>query len=312
MPAMSAPQQSLAMSVQGFSIQKSEIWRQSYSAAAATVRFRAYTRYAIAHLGFARSPLQRGVRSANVDPLRRSRYPNPGHLGSSSHVALFNQISSEGVTGAETITTANSAWPPQLQDDLSESVGSEILHVQLAQTLEMLADEFKIESLTDLVKFWLAKGASLALAEPIVLQCTESAEYFLAPQRSTALNHYNSLVQDLVRNSASLLAFARTSTLSDYIHQFCGQNIRLETIGIFVAAVIRASIDVPFFPPLYATESERYRLRQLLTTLANYALELCLSIDCLNDLQLIFQYEYWIVLSYVHGDQSRWLHRSGP
>jgi hypothetical protein len=246
-----------------------------------------------------------------VNPLRRGRYPNPGHLGSSSHVALFEQIPSESPTGAESISTADFAWPVQLQDELSESVGSGISCMHLAKTLKVLDEEFRISSLIDLVKFWLAKGVNLALAEPIVLQCTESAEQFLAPRRSTDSNYYSSLVQDLVNNSASPLAFSKTSTLSDYTHQFCGQNIRLETLGIFLVTVIRATIDIPFFPPLYAIEAQRRRLRYLGTALINSTLELCLSIDCLNDLQLIFQYEHWIVMSYIYGDQSRWLHCKG-
>jgi hypothetical protein len=184
--------------------------------------------------------------------------------------------------------------------------------MNLAQTLELLIKEFKIASLTDLVKFWLAKGVNLALAEPIVLQSTESAEQFLASRISTDSNCYKPVVQDLLKNSASPLVLTRISTLSDYTHQFCGQNIRLETLGIFLVTVIRATIDIPFFPPLYVTEAERHRLRQLGTALINCALELCLSIDCLNDLQLIFQYEHWIVTSYVHGDQSGWLHSSKP
>jgi hypothetical protein len=238
--------------------------------------------------------------------LRRRRYPNPGHLGSSSHVALFDQIPSEVTTATEPVTTTGFAWPAQLHDELSEPIGSGTSSIHLAQTLKVFVEEFKIASLTDLVKFWLAKGVNLALAEPIVLQCTKSAEQFLAPRRSTDSNHYNSVVQDLVKKSASPLVFSKASTLSDYTHQFCGQNIRLETVGIFLVAVIRASVDIPFFPPLYTTEAERYRLRQLGTALVNCAVELCLSIDCLNDLQLIFQYEHWIVTSYVHGDHSRW------
>jgi hypothetical protein len=193
----------------------------------------------------------------------------------------------------------------QLQDELSESVGSGTLCTHLAQMLEAFVEEFKIASLIDLVKFWLAKGVNLALAEPIVLQCTESAEDYLVQRRSTSANCYNSIVKDLMKNSASPLMFTKTSTLYDYTHQFCGQNMRLETLGIFLVTAIRASIDIPFFPPLYTTEAERHRLRQLGTSLINCALELCLSLDCLNDLQLIFQYEHWIVISYVHGDQSR-------
>jgi hypothetical protein len=193
----------------------------------------------------------------------------------------------------------------QLQDGLSYTAGSESPCRNLAQTLEVLFEEFRFASLIALVKFWLAKGVNLALAEPIVLQCTESAEQFLAPQRSTGSNYYNSLVQDLLKNSARPLTFVKTSTLLEYTNQFCGRHIRLETLGIFLVTIIRASIDIPFFPPLYATEAERDRLGQLGTTLTDCALELCLSIDCLNDLQLIFQYEHWIVNSYVHGDHSR-------
>ncbi len=191
-----------------------------------------------------------------------------------------------------------------MRDDFNEPFGSEISVVHLARMLELLLKEFNITSLKDLVKFWLAKGVNLALAEPIVLHCTENAAQYLAPQRST---DYNSIVQDLVKNSARSFTFTKTSTLSNYVHQFCGHNMRLETIGIFLAAVVRASIDIPFFPPLYVAEVEMHRLRQLVTVFMNCALELCLSLDCLNDLQIIFQYEHWIVLSYVHGNQSTWL-----
>jgi hypothetical protein len=108
------------------------------------------------------------------------------------------------------------------------------------------------------------------------------------------------------------LVLASTSTLSDFLRQFCGQNMRLESLGIFLAAVVRASIDIPFFSALYTTEAERLRFKQLVIARVDCALELCLSIDCLNDLQLIFQYEHWILLSYVHGDQSKWLRYPGP
>ncbi|KUJ09037.1 uncharacterized protein LY89DRAFT_318376 [Mollisia scopiformis] len=249
-----------------------------------------------------RSLLQREERSENATPLRRSRYPNPGHLGSSSHVALFDQISYDSPTAANASSRADLAGPGQ--DDVGESIGSGIACTDLAQKLEGFLDQFRIASLADLVKFWLAKGVNLALAEPIVLQCTEGAEQFLAIRRSTGSNTYSSLVQDLLKSSAKPLVFGKTSTLSDYTHQFCGENMRLETLGIFLIAVIRASIDIPFFPPLYATEAERHHLRQLGTAIISCTLELCLSLDCLNDLQLIFQYEHWILMSYVYGDQS--------
>ena len=102
--------------------------------------------------------------------------------------------------------------------------------------------------------------------------------------------------------SVSPCLFIKKIVWSCMTVQFWGQNIRLETLGIFLVTLIRASIDIPFFPPLYTTESERHRLRQLGTTLINCALELCLAFDSLNHIQLIFQFEHWIVMLYIHGD----------
>jgi hypothetical protein len=68
--------------------------------------------------------------------------------------------------------------------------------------------------------------------------------------------------------------------------------------------VSRATIDIPFFPLLYNTEEQQYNLRRLATKLSDFALEISLSLDCLNDLQLMVQYENFIVHSYVDGDQS--------
>lgn len=75
-------------------------------------------------------------------------------------------------------------------------------------------------------------------------------------------------------------------------------------LGYFFSAVTRATIDIPFFPSLYTIEKEQYSLRRLTTKLSDCALEICLSLDCLNDLQLFFQYENFIVHSYMDGDQS--------
>ena len=247
----------------------------------------------------ARSTRRHGDRSVNTTPLRRPLYPNPGHLGPSSHIAIFNQISPrEG-------NRTQDSLPARVQDELSDPVEPDTAVNHVARMLERLLDEYDIGSLAGLVKTWLARGTNLALAEPFVLHCTESAEPFLRSDRAAGPNAYTSLVQRLVKNSTVSLLYTKSSTFSQFISQFCGQFIRLETIGIFLCAVIRATIDIPFFPPLYSTEVARHRFRQLATALNNSALEVCLSLDCLNDLQLIFQYEQWIVLSHAHGDHSR-------
>ena len=179
--------------------------------------------------------------------------------------------------------------------------------------LKRVLDKFDLASMKDLVMFWLAKGVSLALAEPFVKQCAETMDCV-----TTLLSHddnwHLTLASHLLQNSDRPLEYDEKSTLSSFASQFCERNVRWETLGIFLSAVVRATFDVPFFPSLYTTETGRNELQRSATRLSAYALEICLSLDCLNDLQLVFQYENSIVNSYVDGDQSKWnpSHRCPP
>lgn len=153
----------------------------------------------------------------------------------------------------------------------------------------------------DLVLFWLAKGANLALAEPFVAQCAESvSQLFTSHDEKWHLVY----AQRLLQNSVRPLQFDSSSDLESFSAQFLDHNARWETLGIFFAAVSRATIDIPFFPLLYNSEEQQYMLRRLATKLSDFSLEISLSLDCLNDLQLMVQYENFIVHSYVDGDQS--------
>ena len=102
---------------------------------------------------------------------------------------------------------------------------------------------------------------------------------------------YLDLIQRLMQNSNCLLGCNEKPTLSGFASQFCNGNVRLETLGIFLSAAIRPTVDVPFFPSLYTTETERHELQGLATELGDRSLELCLFLDRLNDFQLIVQYE---------------------
>ena len=165
--------------------------------------------------------------------------------------------------------------------------------------IKLLLDEYPLRTLKDLVSFWLAKGISLAHAESLLDSCVESMDEALNFGQPT-----DTCMEHLTRNSQIPLLFNRESTFNSYVAQFSGQNSRLETLGIFLSAVARATNDVPFFPPLYKTDEDKFRLRKLATRLSDHALEVCLSLDCLNDLQLAFQYENFIVHTFVDGDQS--------
>lgn len=226
-------------------------------------------------------------------------YPNPGFQGSLSSAAIFSHISprhqdpGSAPPEPETVPTSGVSGGPALLDN------DDIALRQGATMIRLLLEEFPLGHLKHLVSFWIAKGISLAHAESLLESCIESMD--------EALNHGHptgSCMESLTRNSQNPLLFSRESTFNSFVAQFSDGNARLETLGIFLSAVVRATNDVPFFPPLYKTDEEKFRLRKLATRLSDHALEVCLSLDCLNDLQLAFQYENFIVHTFVDGDQS--------
>lgn len=222
---------------------------------------------------------------------RQTPYPNPGYLGSSSHAAIFSHISPDGDRG-DTFQTTQS----------THSNGDDHLIQQGADTLRQLLSAFPLKGVIELVSFWLAKGVNLALTGPFVAQCTESMHHLLACMSDG--NWHLAYARQLLQNSARPLEFDQSSTLDAFSAQFLHQNTRWETLGLFFSAVSRATLDVSFFPSLYSTEKGQYSLRRMAMKLCDYILDICLSLDCLNDLQLLFQYENFIVHSHVDGDQS--------
>ncbi|BCS28757.1 uncharacterized protein APUU_70327S [Aspergillus puulaauensis] len=229
-----------------------------------------------------------------------SRYPNPGYIGSSSQVSIFNHIP---LTDNTTGTGLRGERPPstssrvQADDDLLVQRG--------AEALKCLFSSFSLEYMKDLVKFWLAKGANLSLAGGIVRHCIDNIDLPLPIRIPTSPPDWH--IQNakyLLLNSSRPLEVNPSSTFSEFCDQFINQNARWETIGIFLSAVTRAAIETRFFPSLYTDEETRYTLTKLCTRAADYALEISLSLDILNDLQLFLQYENWIVHTYVHGDYS--------
>ncbi|KAJ5287972.1 hypothetical protein N7478_003658 [Penicillium angulare] len=225
---------------------------------------------------------------------RRNPYPNPGYLGSSSHAAIFKHITTDGEPNAGAHTGVSESPTPQW-------IGDNYLLLQGADVLRHLLKAYPLSAMKELVMFWLSKGANLALAEPFVAQCAESVSKLFA---SNDENWHLVYARRLLHNSAQPLKFHQSMDLSEFSTQFMEQNCRWETIGIFFAAVSRATIDIPFFPSLYTSDEDQYNLRRLATKLCDFALEISLSLDCLNDLQLIIQYENFIVHSYVDGDES--------
>ncbi|KAI1634641.1 hypothetical protein F4809DRAFT_651732 [Biscogniauxia mediterranea] len=236
---------------------------------------------------------------------RRNVYPNPGYLGPSSHVAIFDRIladqneTSDGATIAVTPSPISTHGPSLDQNPLSR---------QAAEVLRQLLNTYDLTSMTSIVSFWNAGGINLALAEPLVEICAKGSN-FTSLSSFRGQSWHLDFSSRLLENTLRPLEFHDSITLSSYSAQFVGEHTRWETLGIFLSAVLRATMDLPFFPSLYSTESQKHEFRGLLLQVLDSCLDLCLSLDCLNDLQLICQYENFIIHSYMNGDHSYHLWR---
>ncbi|KAJ4865317.1 fungal specific transcription factor domain-containing protein [Trichoderma breve] len=194
------------------------------------------------------------------------RYPNPGYLGDVSHATIFNQHD-------------ESVQPP-IPSPPADTFIDQATFDRANHALSLL-DQLQVSGLASLIRFWLKKGVSLALGEPFV----ETARV-------------------LLENTHRPIRVHRHSTPSEYLSQMSGRNIRWESLGIFLAAASRAALDTSSFGPLYNSDEGRRGLIKALTYIGDCCLETCLALDCLNDLQLVLQYENLIVHSQVDGDQS--------
>lgn len=176
--------------------------------------------------------------------------------------------------------------------------------IQGAKTLELISKEYQLSAMEDLVLFWLAKGANLALAEPFVESCTRNVVQLFASMSQDA-NWALDCARLLLQNSTKPLIANANTSIDKYSAQILNANFRWEALGIFFLAVSRATVDIAFFPKLYTTKERRYALRKLATKLSDYALDITLSLDCLNDIQLTLQYENFIMHSFLDGDHSQ-------
>ena len=218
---------------------------------------------------FVHSPDPTLAAGSSSYPKERNRYPNPGYIGSSSHVAIFNHITPPDDQSSPShlkAGTAPRAAPRSQPDD-------ELLIQRCADALNLLFTSFSLSAMKGLLKLWCAKGVNLALTGAIVDHCIDSIELPLSTSEDWCLPFAN----QLLANSARPLEYTPESDFTDFCSQFMNKKIRWETLGIFVSAVIRATMDIQFFPSLYTTEKNRHSLQRLCTRVGDYALEITLS-----------------------------------
>lgn len=172
-----------------------------------------------------------------------------------------------------------------------------------ANLLNSIVSQLNIETLKELVSFWLGKGTNLVLAGPLTETSVKSMVDELASLTDYSASH-SLLARRLFENSAKSHVFPRTAAFTDYCEEVCRNNIRWETLAIAFVAVGRASIDVPYYPPLYSLQAGLETFQKLVTEFADLCLELALLLGRMGDLLLICQYENWILHSVIDGDQS--------
>ncbi|CAG9961934.1 unnamed protein product [Clonostachys byssicola] len=246
------------------------------------------------------SPLSDLPTSTSTPPAPNASYPNPGYLGYSSHRSIFLQISPDETIGT---STEHVAAQTGVVDSHRPHHNTATLAKQGAEILERALTTFDGNELKALIHFWTARGISLALAEPFVGSCCE-AFVSLGAQTSATPQWFMEQSRALLANSMRLLDLRPRMSAADFIFQTSGEQLRWESLGIFFTAVVRATFDVPFFPTLYKDDEERSALRKFAARLSDDLLDLALSLDCLNDFQIVLQYENFIIHSHVNGDHS--------
>lgn len=225
-------------------------------------------------------------------------YPNPGFLGDSSHTAIFEQIVASHESSEVHTPTTPGIVTAHLAQGRQASQGPQLLRG--SALLDSLRSTLRPSSCANLLKAWSWKGTNLALAGDLLRPCIDTVVRVLSSQCPSI-----DVSQKLLTNSLVALKADSTYDVSRYRSQFVNDNIRWESLGLFLVAISRAATDLDEYGELYRTQPDRRKWQTTALELSDQCLEICLSLDCLNDLQLLLQYENWIAHSMVDGDQSR-------
>lgn len=169
-----------------------------------------------------------------------------------------------------------------------------------AGLIKQIEATVSIESCCNLIQTWTARGSNLPLAGPFLEHCVSTMRALFPNQGQTPVQS-TEMSRNLFANTSRPIDMASSTTLYDFQEQFGHQRCRWETLGFFFTGASRAAIEMAKF----ASGQEYRDLQRLGMNLSDLSLDIALSLDCLNDLQLVLQYENWILHSFVDGDQSK-------
>ncbi|KAH7084001.1 hypothetical protein FB567DRAFT_96175 [Paraphoma chrysanthemicola] len=230
------------------------------------------------------------------------RYSNPGYLGPTSHTTLLDQVSNDHhvhASSTQEIGLGNQSH------NLACAVNEAKIKTG-GDLISRIQSSPRLHAWISLVESWLGEGINLPVAEPFTSSCAQAALRKLqGSDRDPTSRRAADISTELFVQSCMPITMTFAATVDDFREHFCAPNcVRWETLGIFFAAVSRATIDVTSQKDLYESESERKALQHVAMDHSDACLDIALSLDCLNDLQLVLQYENFILHSLVDGDQS--------
>ncbi|KIH87273.1 c6 zinc finger domain containing protein [Sporothrix brasiliensis 5110] len=186
--------------------------------------------------------------------------------------------------------------PSPLQGTMLVMSGAAMIE-EGAQVLELLARLFTQGIVQQLFAEWMGKGLEVHLGSLLVRPFLDSFDRVLDTPSllSRRLFHATKVPTD-VDSSASL---------NDFADKYTGRNLRWETVGLILALAGNAvsKLRAPH-AVLYRTEQERHALGRQLLHASNTCATFCESLDILNDVQIIFLYESFLLHSVYFGHQS--------
>lgn len=235
---------------------------------------------------------ERSTTTASLAKLseKTREYPNPGYLGSSSYTTFFDGLEHTGSPTGESSRDVDAQ--PKV------SVNSEKI-MQGASLLGQVRSSADISLWGARVESWISDGINLALAHAFTSSCVQTAKYIFAKSDGK-----EELSRALFSNSCREIALSTSSTLGDFSAMFCMDNARWETLGLFFTAVSRATLEPEPARMSHGSQKQRRNIQRVAMHCSDSCLDMALSLDCLNDLQLMLQYENFILHSLVDGDQS--------
>jgi hypothetical protein len=228
---------------------------------------------------------------ADTNRITKPPYPNPGYLGGSSSDSIFRQLDS-------TLQDPSSIIPTSVIEASEPLVDDGLFHRSL-HSIKRARTTLDLGASCSLISRWIESGFTLALAAPFVAACTGASAEVLGDGAISNTQLCNELFTNSV--NGNLTEFddvldGNTVTLG---------SVRWETLGLFFAALSRASNDMQIFDSSSRTRDERRRMMKLALSLSDDCLDAVISLDCLNDMQLVLQYENFISHAVADGDQSK-------